>query len=97
MQTEEELLFKIEVKAILEGLNIAWDSNFRQVEMECDNTLVAETILPDGTTNNSMSELRLIHQFFSRNWRVHLRHIPRDHNKVADHIAKLPSLYCNEV
>ncbi|MBA0741961.1 hypothetical protein Gogos_015078, partial [Gossypium gossypioides] len=44
-----------------------------------------------------MLELRLIHQLLGRDWRVRLRHISRDHNKVANHIAKLPNLYCNEM
>ncbi|MBA0803086.1 hypothetical protein Gohar_013334, partial [Gossypium harknessii] len=44
-----------------------------------------------------MLVLRLIHQLLGRDWRVRLRHILRDHNKVDDHIAKLPNLYCNEM
>ncbi|MBA0858225.1 hypothetical protein Goshw_023115 [Gossypium schwendimanii] len=84
-------MFKIEIKAILEGLKIAWDSEFRQVEVECDNVLVVETILAGGAVNSRMSELRIIHQLLSRDWRVRLRHISRDHNKVTDHMTRLPS------
>ncbi|MBA0712875.1 hypothetical protein Golax_011947 [Gossypium laxum] len=90
-------MFKIEIKAILESLKIAWDSEFRQVEVECDNVLVVETILAGGAVNSRMSELRIIHQLLGRDWRVRLRHISRDHNRVTDHMTRLPSLYYNEV
>ncbi|MBA0732547.1 hypothetical protein Gogos_016629, partial [Gossypium gossypioides] len=69
----------------------------RQVEMECDNSLVIETILAGGAANSKISELHLIHQLLDCNWRVRLRYILRDHDKVVDHMAKLPSMNCNEM
>lgn len=65
--------------------------------MEYDNALVIETILTSAAANNRMSELHLIHQFLGHDWRVRFQHIPRAHNKVADHMIKLLSLYCSEV
>ncbi|MFQ6665744.1 hypothetical protein Gotur_032368 [Gossypium turneri] len=97
MQTGEESMFKIETKAIFEGLKITWDFYFRRVEVECGNALIVEAILTSGATNSRMSKLCLIHQFLGRDWRVHLRHISRGHDKVTNYMAKLPSLYCNEV
>ncbi|KAH1089930.1 hypothetical protein J1N35_017187 [Gossypium stocksii] len=97
MQTREETMFKIEVKAILEGLKIAWDSDFKQLKVECDKALVVETILAGDATNSRMSELRLIYQLLERDWRVCFRYILRDLNKIVNHIAKLPSLYYNEI
>ncbi|KAG8484128.1 hypothetical protein CXB51_022942 [Gossypium anomalum] len=97
MQTREEAMFKIEVKAILEGLKIVWDFDFNQLEVECDKALVVETILAGGAANSRMSELCLIHQLLEHDWRVCFRYLPRDLNKIADHMAKLPSLYCNKV
>ncbi|MBA0740307.1 hypothetical protein Gogos_013517, partial [Gossypium gossypioides] len=44
-----------------------------------------------------MLKLHLIHQLLEREWRVRFRYILRDLNKIVDHMAKLPSLYCNEV
>ncbi|MBA0553318.1 hypothetical protein Golob_012508 [Gossypium lobatum] len=34
-----------------------------------------------------MVELRLLHQILRRRWRVRIHHIPRIHNKVANHMA----------
>ncbi|MBA0674705.1 hypothetical protein Goari_016286, partial [Gossypium aridum] len=68
-----------------------------QVEVECNNSLVIETILAGGVANSKISELYLIHQLLGCNWRVRLRYILRDHDKVVDHMAKLPSMNCNEM
>lgn len=87
MQTREELMFKIEVKTILEDLKIARDSEFRQLKVECDNALVVETNPTGGVANSRMSELRLIYQLLDCDWRVCFQYIPRDHNKIVDHMA----------
>ncbi|KAH1030428.1 hypothetical protein J1N35_042602 [Gossypium stocksii] len=42
MQIGDESVLKIEVKTILEGLKIKWDSELRQLEVDCDNYLVVE-------------------------------------------------------
>ncbi|MBA0576453.1 hypothetical protein Golob_027983 [Gossypium lobatum] len=48
MRIGKDSIFKIEVRAILEGLNLAWAFDFRQLELECDNALVVKTILAGG-------------------------------------------------
>ncbi|MBA0830189.1 hypothetical protein Goarm_014733, partial [Gossypium armourianum] len=47
---------------MLEGLFIAWEKWFRNVEVECDNALLVELILFGGGANSSLVELRLLHQ-----------------------------------
>ncbi|KAK5784442.1 hypothetical protein PVK06_038966 [Gossypium arboreum] len=34
------LRMKVEAKVLLEGLKLAWDWDFRQIELECDNVLL---------------------------------------------------------
>ncbi|MBA0809907.1 hypothetical protein Gohar_001934 [Gossypium harknessii] len=67
MRIGKDSIFKIEIRAILEGLNLAWTFDFRQLELECDNTLVVKTILAGGAGTSMLSELRLISQLFCRN------------------------------
>lgn len=62
----KESIFKVETKAMLEGLFIAWEKGFRKVEVECDNTLLVELILSYGRANSSLVELRLLHQLLCR-------------------------------
>lgn len=88
MRIEKDLVFKTDVKAILEGLNLASTFGFRQLELECDNALVVETILVDCVGANMLSELRLIKQLLCRDWKVRLQHIPSEHNKIANSMAK---------
>ncbi|MBA0747415.1 hypothetical protein Gogos_004329 [Gossypium gossypioides] len=38
----------------------------RQVEVECDNTLLVESLLAGGSVNNRMVERRLIHGILNR-------------------------------
>ncbi|MBA0673785.1 hypothetical protein Goari_015412 [Gossypium aridum] len=36
-----------------------------------------------------MVKLRLIHNILNREWKVHIRCVPRSQNVVVDHIARL--------
>ncbi|MBA0815570.1 hypothetical protein Gohar_000333, partial [Gossypium harknessii] len=37
-------IFQIEAKAVFEGLKLAWNKRFRQVELESDNILLTEIL-----------------------------------------------------
>ncbi|MBA0793474.1 hypothetical protein Gohar_017875 [Gossypium harknessii] len=84
MRIGKERIFKVEARAILEGLQIAWEVGYRNLDLECDNAMVVELILAGGIAVNRMTKLRLIDQILKCKWSVQIRHIPRDHNKVVD-------------
>ncbi|MBA0811098.1 hypothetical protein Gohar_003029 [Gossypium harknessii] len=52
MKLGDDTVFKVEARAILEGLNLAWDKGFRKLELECDNALLEETILAGEASPN---------------------------------------------
>ncbi|KAK5803763.1 hypothetical protein PVK06_031412 [Gossypium arboreum] len=90
-------IFKMEGRAMLEDLRVAWGRRLRQVEIECDNALLVESLLANGYANSKMVELLLIHSILNREWKVRIHHVPRSQNMVADHmtrlaISSLPSL-----
>ncbi|MBA0756734.1 hypothetical protein Gogos_021802, partial [Gossypium gossypioides] len=68
----KEAIFKIETRAILEGLCLAWKKGIHQLEVESDNVLLIETI-------------------------VCFRHLPRTHNAVVDHMAKVTASRFTEI
>ncbi|MBA0874949.1 hypothetical protein Goshw_024425, partial [Gossypium schwendimanii] len=41
----------------------------RQLDIECDNALLVESLLDGGAANSKMVELRLIHQLLCRSWK----------------------------
>ncbi|MBA0625984.1 hypothetical protein Godav_003722 [Gossypium davidsonii] len=84
-----DIVFKIEFKSILEDLRLAWKRGFRQVELECHNALLVETLLVGGATNSRMVELELIYGLLYRRWKVRIRYVPSAQNDVVDHMAKL--------
>ncbi|MBA0632510.1 hypothetical protein Godav_001236, partial [Gossypium davidsonii] len=69
MMIGKDTIFRIEARSILEGLRIAWEKEFRQLDLECDNALLVESLLDGGATNSKMVELRLIHQILCRSWK----------------------------
>ncbi|MBA0675994.1 hypothetical protein Goari_017504, partial [Gossypium aridum] len=95
--TEKESIFKIEVITILEGLKLAWELGFRQLEVESDHALVVEMLLSRGVANSNMSELCLVDQLMCRNWKIRFHHIPEYHNIVVDSLAKTVGFNCNEL
>lgn len=84
MTVGKDSIFKIEARAVLEGLRMAWERRFKQLDVECGNAILVQTILACKIVNSRMMELQLIHVLLNRNWRVRFRHIPRSHNEVAD-------------
>ncbi|KAK5793184.1 hypothetical protein PVK06_034322 [Gossypium arboreum] len=54
--------FKVETRAMLEGLFLTWDKGFQKVEVECDNALLVKVLLSGGGVSSNLVELRLLHQ-----------------------------------
>ncbi|KAH1115691.1 hypothetical protein J1N35_009069 [Gossypium stocksii] len=81
-------VFHIEARVILEGLRIAWEKGYRQLEIECDNALLVESVLTRNAANSNLVELRLINVYLKRNWKTRIHHILRSQNMVADQMAK---------
>ncbi|MBA0613425.1 hypothetical protein Godav_013864 [Gossypium davidsonii] len=68
MRLGGDIIFKVEARAIFKGLILARDKGFRQLELECDNALLVETILVGGAADSNLIELRLIYRLLNRNW-----------------------------
>lgn len=54
MSFGHESVFKVETRAMLEGLFLAWDKGFWKVGVECDNALLVELLLPGGADRKSV-------------------------------------------
>ncbi|MBA0670984.1 hypothetical protein Goklo_029171 [Gossypium klotzschianum] len=83
-----ESVFKVETRAMLEGLFLAWDKGFRKVKVECENALLVELLLFGEGASSSLVELQLLHQALRRKWKIRIRHIPITLNGVVDHMTK---------
>ncbi|MBA0814285.1 hypothetical protein Gohar_020125 [Gossypium harknessii] len=57
MSLGKESIFKVETRAMVEGLFIAWEKGFKRIEVECDNALVIELLLAGGGANSSLVEV----------------------------------------
>ncbi|CAN0861950.1 Putative ribonuclease H protein At1g65750 [Linum grandiflorum] len=81
---------RAELRAIVDGLELAWTLGIRRIQVQSDS-MAAITIL------SKVSELEhqhatLVLQFkelCSRQWEVNLSHIYREANYVADYLANL--------
>ncbi|KAH1083308.1 hypothetical protein J1N35_023069, partial [Gossypium stocksii] len=50
-------VFQVEARAFFKGLQIMWDSGFRQVELKSDNTLLIEIICNGSPLDNNLLEM----------------------------------------
>ncbi|KAK5840961.1 hypothetical protein PVK06_009869 [Gossypium arboreum] len=82
-------IFQVEARAVIEGLQLAWNKEFWKLELECDNTLLVEIILTGGAADSRLMELQLIHHVHIQSWEVRVRHIPLVQNTVANLLAKI--------
>lgn len=64
----KDIVFKIEVRAMMNGLFITWEKGFKRIEVKCDNTLWVELLLIGGGANSSLVELRLFHKLLHKKW-----------------------------
>ncbi|KAH1037898.1 hypothetical protein J1N35_039641 [Gossypium stocksii] len=97
MRIGKERIVKVETRTILEGLQIVWEAGYRHWDLKCDNVMVVKSILVGEIVVNRMTKLRMVDQLLKRNWSVQVRHIPKDHKKVIDHIAKLACYNLNSL
>ncbi|MBA0857918.1 hypothetical protein Goshw_019003, partial [Gossypium schwendimanii] len=64
----EGTIFQVEVRAMLEGLHLAWNKGFRKLKLKCDNALLVRLTLASGATDSRLKKLRPIHQMLIWNW-----------------------------
>ncbi|MBA0732475.1 hypothetical protein Gogos_016564 [Gossypium gossypioides] len=81
-------IFRAEAKALLEGLVLAWNRGFGQVEVESDNSLLINLICTGRDTSTSIIEVQQIRDLCHRPWQLKFRHISWDSNMCADGLAK---------
>ncbi|MBA0560839.1 hypothetical protein Golob_017715 [Gossypium lobatum] len=82
---------QVETRAVLEGLKLAWDQGFSQIELECDNSMLIELIRNGWVTVSNVDAIRGIHGWCLKLWEVKFRHIQREANRVVDCIGKVDS------
>ncbi|KAH1046355.1 hypothetical protein J1N35_037139 [Gossypium stocksii] len=75
MVTGMDEIFKIEARAIVEGMKLAWLKGFKQVEINCDNAMLIDTIRNGFTSISNIVEVRLIHEWYNKDWKVKFRHV----------------------
>ncbi|CAN1837534.1 Putative ribonuclease H protein At1g65750 [Linum perenne] len=79
---------RAEIKAIVEGLKIAWHIGIRKIAIQSDSK-AAVTILQNSEVSTSPHRALIaeFHELRSRDWVVSLSHIFREANCAADHLA----------
>ncbi|MBA0576216.1 hypothetical protein Golob_027649 [Gossypium lobatum] len=71
----KEMVFHVEARVILEGLLIAWEKGYRQLEIECNDALLVESVLIGRAASSNLVELRFISCYLNRNWKTRISHI----------------------
>ncbi|MBA0758181.1 hypothetical protein Gotri_021202 [Gossypium trilobum] len=90
-------IFRIEARAIVEGMKLAWLKGYKQVEINCGNVMLIDTICNGFASISNIAEVRLIHKWCNKNWKVKFRHVLRGSNKVVDCLTKAAIGKLNQV
>lgn len=82
-------MFKVEAKALLEGLLFAWAKGYGKNITKCDNFLLVDLLSLGGGVDSNLVEIRMLHQIIHHQWKVCVRYILRSINRIADKMVKL--------
>ncbi|KAL4290587.1 hypothetical protein GQ457_14G001500 [Hibiscus cannabinus] len=78
-----------ELWAVHDMLKHAWNLGFRHVEIEIDNSEVHAIFSGKSMAFHGNSVVQVVHSLIALDWVVRFSLIRRDHNRVADALAKL--------
>ncbi|MBA0659879.1 hypothetical protein Goklo_011970 [Gossypium klotzschianum] len=62
MITRVSDVFQIETRSVVEGLKLAWSKGFIQVEVNCDNAMLINTIRNGFASISNIAKVQLIHE-----------------------------------
>ncbi|MBA0785030.1 hypothetical protein Gotri_000183, partial [Gossypium trilobum] len=57
MVTMVSNVFQIKARAVVEGLKLVWSRGFKQVEVDCDNAMLIDTIQNGFALINNIEEV----------------------------------------
>lgn len=82
--------FEAEVWGIYQGLQVAWNKGYRRIIIESDCALAVESLTRDKNMNGlARNIIDSCKSLMKRSWEVRVYHVPREHNRVADALAKM--------
>lgn len=90
-------IYQIEARAIVKGQKLSWINGYKQIEVNCDNAMLIDTIWNGFVTLSNIPKVRAIHEWCTKDWKVKFRHVLRDSNKVADGLAMMEMERLNQV
>ncbi|CAN1256841.1 Putative ribonuclease H protein At1g65750 [Linum perenne] len=85
---------RAELRGAITGLELAWSYGFRNIDLQLDSR-VATAILTcaDDPIHQYATEVLSFRELCNREWRVEIRHVYREANKVADFLANQGHLF----
>ncbi|CAN1256833.1 Putative ribonuclease H protein At1g65750 [Linum perenne] len=84
---------RAEIRGAVEGLRRTWEAGFRKVVLQMDSQVAITLLTSDSNMNNHHSlEIEQL-ELCNREWRVEIRHVYREANKVADFLANQGHLF----
>ncbi|KAH1097270.1 hypothetical protein J1N35_014191 [Gossypium stocksii] len=81
--------FEAEVWGILDGILILLKKRYRRISIIADNLEVAQILMDTVLEDSGISMLQKTQRILQSEGEWRVKHIPRNHNLVTDHLAKL--------
>ncbi|CAN1157085.1 Putative ribonuclease H protein At1g65750 [Linum perenne] len=85
---------RAELRGAIQGLRLAWEIGVRRVVLQVDSMTVVQLLdSPGDPMHQHAMEVRDIRELISRDWEVRVRHVYREANHAADHLASTGFTY----
>ncbi|CAN1291596.1 Putative ribonuclease H protein At1g65750, partial [Linum perenne] len=81
-------IIRAELRGVVSGLQLAWDRGYRKVQLQIDSQCAVLLLQSDDRTDHlHATTIRHARELLRRDWEVRIRHVYRESNHVADHLA----------
>ncbi|CAH9089455.1 unnamed protein product [Cuscuta europaea] len=81
---------RAESRAVVTGLQIAWERGYCRVRVQLDSSAAVHLLLSDGElTNQNSFEVASFRGMLDRDWMIKVEHIYQEGNRAADFSAGL--------
>ncbi|CAN1138640.1 Putative ribonuclease H protein At1g65750 [Linum perenne] len=81
---------RAELRGAVSGLQLAWERGYRKIQLQLDSQCAVQLLQGDDLEDHThAATIIMARELLRRDWEVHILHVYRERNHVADYLANM--------